>query len=100
MFSRYLDNQTAILISIIDIYTDLGYASPLFVKAEKMASKILVNGIREAVVEDKIEFCSLAISALTQNIIDRINSDGAVRSSKKIHLDREELDFINSLSRV
>lgn len=100
MFSRYLDNQSAILISIIDIYTELGYASPLFLKAGKMATKMLIDGIRETSVEDKIEFCSLAISALTQNIVDKVNSDNSIRKSKRMVLDRDELDFISSLSRV
>lgn len=100
MFSSYLDNQSAILISILDIYTEIGYSSPLFSKAEKVAKRILVEGIRESAAEDKIEFCTLAISALTQSVVDRINSDRSLDKSKRVYLDRDELDFINSLGRV
>lgn len=97
MFSRHIDNQTAILISIIDIYSEIEAQSPLLSKAGKHATKLLVEGIRESRTEDKIHFCSIAISALTQNIIDKIHAERRMKDFRSLTLEREELDFIHSL---
>jgi hypothetical protein len=90
MFNNDIDNQTASLIALVDLYVDKDKSIDLNIAARK-ASRILVCGIRNSSYTDKIDFCTLAIYALSKNLVNGL-------SGRRVNsiLEKEELDFINS----
>lgn len=90
MVNNDIDNQTAKLIALVDLYVDKNKCRELNFAAEKAAA-ILIRGIRDSSEIDKIDFCTVAIIALSKYIVSSLAS----RNLNNV-LEREELDFISA----
>lgn len=94
--STELDETTLKLISLTHFYAQANSYNEKIKRAVNRAESLTMRGVEESSIEDKLQFCSDAVEAITSVFTETTAQPIRVRHVLP-PLDRDEVDFIKSI---